>query len=72
MVAILESTVDGDVFVCGGSLIDPGVILTAAHCIENKDDANLKARVGEWDASTSTEAYASKDISVTKTISHPS
>ena len=71
MVAILESTVDGDVFVCGGSLIDPGVILTAAHCVENKDAANLKARVGEWDASTSTEAYASKDISITKTISHP-
>lgn len=71
MVAVLESTADGDVFVCGGSLIDVRVILTAAHCIQNKDAANLRARVGEWDASTTTEAYASKDISVTRTISHP-
>ena len=61
----------GICFMCGYSLIDPTGILTASHCIQNKDAADLKACVGEWDASTSTEAYASKDISVTKTIGHP-
>ena len=70
MVAILESTVNGDLFTCGGSLIDPRVVLTAAHCVQNREAANLRARVGEWDASSSTEAYPSKDISVSKTIVH--
>merc|ERR1719357_2267072 len=71
MVAILETTFDGDLFLCGGSLIDVRVVLTAAHCIDSSNVADLKARVGEFDASITSEPFPSKDILVTKTIIHP-
>ncbi|KAJ8670312.1 hypothetical protein QAD02_001571 [Eretmocerus hayati] len=36
-----------DSFICGGTLIDQGVILTAAHCLDGKwDYRKFKARVG--------------------------
>merc|ERR1712020_504822 len=46
-----------NLYQCGGSLIAPGVILTAAHCAEKfrSQPGKLKVRCGEWDTQNQTE-----------------
>jgi secreted trypsin-like serine protease len=67
-------------FVCGASLIEPGVVLTAGHCVDKfngRDSATgqlettLKVRCGEWDTQTESEPYQHQDRYVGDLYIHP-
>jgi len=62
-----------NLYQCGGSLIAPGVILTAGHCVDKfRRNANeLKVRCGEWDTQNTTEPYPHQDRKVQSLKIHP-
>eukprot|EP00093_Oithona_nana_P002816 02816.XXX_3144_4816_1 [CDS] Oithona nana genome sequencing. len=80
MCAVLNKTLIGGVehnlYVCGGSLIAPNVILTAAHCLDNvgkdQEDINkIVVRCGEWDTRDEVEPKTHQDIRAKQIFSHP-
>merc|ERR1712033_72762 len=62
-----------NLYQCGGSLIAPGVILTAAHCVDKfrQSPSELKIRCGEWDTQHQTEPYPHQDRNVKNFVIHP-
>merc|ERR1712020_619676 len=62
-----------NLYQCGGSLIAPGVILTAGHCVDKfrQNPTELKIRCGEWDTQNETEPYPHQDRYVQALNIHP-
>jgi len=62
-----------NLYQCGGSLIAPGVILTAAHCAAKfqQEPTKLKIRCGEWDTQNQTEPRPHQDRYVQTLDIHP-
>merc|ERR1712186_151652 len=62
-----------NLYQCGGSLIAPGVLLTAAHCVDKfrQNPTELKIRCGEWDTQHQTEPYPHQDREVSNLAIHP-
>ena len=47
------------------------MVLTAAHCVAGRAPGSLTARLGEYDASSTTESHGSQDKGVGSILVHP-
>ncbi|KAJ8971754.1 hypothetical protein NQ314_000571, partial [Rhamnusium bicolor] len=74
MVAILKNnydpSVDKSLAFCGGSLINPSVVITGAHCVAKYKVNDIKIRAGEWDTQTTKERLPYQERNIVNIITH--
>jgi len=76
--AILKKELIGEetgplkIYQCGASLIDYGIVLTAAHCIDDIKAAELIVRCGEWNTQNEEETLPYQEVQVSAIERHPS
>lgn len=63
MMAGLVDPFERDVF-CGASIISERYVITAAHCLTNRDANNVGVLVGDHDLSTGKNAFLSKTLRI--------
>ena len=63
----------GQVYQCGASLLEPGVLLTAGHCVDRLREvpSQLVVRCGEWDTQAANEPRPHQDRRVQQVVVHP-
>ncbi|KAH8350070.1 hypothetical protein KR084_012382, partial [Drosophila pseudotakahashii] len=57
-------------FMGGGSLIAPGVVLTAAHLLVSMAETDIVVRTGGWDVASRTQHFMSEQRQVAKIVRH--
>ncbi|XP_017848657.1 phenoloxidase-activating factor 2 [Drosophila busckii] len=71
MIALFDVSSGSHVYIGGGSLVAPDMILTAGHKVLNKAPNRLVARAGEWDTHTNKEPHPHYDRHVKSITLHP-
>ncbi|KAK6537161.1 hypothetical protein TWF694_011358 [Orbilia ellipsospora] len=65
IVSIMMTGIFGDVHICGGTIVGPHTVLTAAHCLDGGSTSSLKIGVGSHDRTSL------RKFKIARLVKHP-